>query len=676
MPTQTQPPRLADKLLKWFCAPDLLEEVQGDLHEEFVFQVKHIGVRQARWVYWWEVLGFMKPRYIKRKSTKFPKTYLYSPTMIRNYFKIAFRNLLKHKGYSFINIFGLATGMAVAMIIGLWAWDELSFNKSFKNYEQLGQLYQNRTFNGKVGTYPIMPMPIAKELKTNYPDVKEAVMATISNHIIAFNETKITQRALYAEPAFTKIFSLEMLKGAQNGLDGVNTIMLSKKGAEALFGNEDPIGKIIRVDNKSDLSVTGVFQDFPKNSEFSDIKILMPWAAYLAVDGGARASIDNWGNNNWKCYVQLNPNAVLAQIQSKVKPLLYQKVGTSEKITKPEILLHPISKWHLYDNFTDGINDGGMIQLVWLFGFIGLFVLLLACINFMNLSTARSEKRAKEVGIRKAVGSIRIQLINQFLSESLLVVFMAFLLSILLVAFSLPWFNELSDKQMEMPWLNITFWAISLGFVFITGLLAGSYPALYLSSFNPVRVLKGAFKVGRFAALPRKALVIVQFTVSVTLIVGTIIIYQQIQHVKNRPIGYDNNRLIFLEKNTPELQQLNYDVLRDELLATNVVENMSQSENPITTTGSLSTGITWEGIDPKSSPLFDVKRGTHDDGKTVGFQFVEGRDFSRNFSTDSAGVIVNETAANIIGRKGILGKTITYYNKKKYHIIGVVKDIG
>ena len=251
--------------------------------------------------------------------------------MLRNYLKIAFRNLVKNKVYSFINIGGLAVGMAVAMLIGLWIWDELSFNKSFKNYERIGQLYQNRTFDGKIGTYNVVPMPLGKEFRTNYPDFKEVSMANNGEHIIAFNETKITKRGMYVEPAFTKMFSLEMLNGVQNGLEGGNAIMLSKSLAHALFDDADPIGKTVRIDNKINLAVTGVFQNFSKNSEFAEIEMLASWAAYLSVDNQARASVDYWGNNDWQCYVQLNESASLSQVQAKVKPLFYSKLNDQER---------------------------------------------------------------------------------------------------------------------------------------------------------------------------------------------------------------------------------------------------------------------------------------------------------------------------------------------------------
>ncbi|MFN8353328.1 MAG: permease prefix domain 2-containing transporter [Spirosomataceae bacterium] len=670
-----QPPRWADRLLEWFCAPHLLEEVQGDLHEQFHRQAKLFGEKLARQQYVWSVLSFVRPFALKRKPSLYSSTSIFKQAMIKNYFKIAFRNLLKHKGYSFINIAGLAVGMAVAMLIGLWVWDELSFNKSFKNYDYIGKIYQNRTFDGKVGTYSIVPIPISKELRTNFPEFKDVVLTRDDAHIIAFNDTKITQRGLWAEPSFTAIFSLEILKGVQNGLQDMHSIMLSDKMAQALFKEADPIGKVVRLDNKINLTVTGVFQHFPKNTEFSTIEMIAPWEAYLSVDEMARASVNNWGNNSWNAYLQWHPSADPEKTQAKLKRLMFTKVDKGELQSNPELFVHPMSKWHLYDSFTNGVSDGGRIQIVWLFGLIGLFVLLLACINFMNLSTARSEKRAKEVGIRKAIGSVRAQLVGQFLSESLLVVFMASLLTNLLVALALPWFNTVADKQMQMPWSNLAFWGISFGFILVTGLLSGSYPALYLSSFNPVKTLKGTFKVGRLAALPRKVLVVTQFTISVTLIIGTIIIYQQIQYVKNRPIGYDNNRLIFLEKNTPELQSLNHNVLRNELLATGMVENTCESQNPITANGNLNTGYAWEGLDPKSNILFGVTSVTHDWGKTVGIQLVEGRDFSRELSTDSTAILINEATAALMGKKTVIGSIITNYEQKKYHVIGVVKNI-
>jgi ABC-type antimicrobial peptide transport system permease subunit len=594
--------------------------------------------------------------------------------MIKNYLKIALRNLIKNKVYSFINIMGLAVGMGVAMLIGFWINDELSFDKSFDNYNKLGQAYMYQTFNGHIGAQTAVPHPLAKELREKYPDFKDVVMASWnSEHILGYKDIKFTKSGMHVEPAFTRMFSLKMLKGEQNGLQEVNSVMLNESLAKSLFGNEEPIGKIIKLDAKANMKVTGVFEDFPHNTEMAEVNLLTPWAYYLTDEQWVKNAADQWDNNSFLCYVQLNERTEFEPLSTKIKDLVLNKRNQEGKVSKPVLFIHPMSKWHLYSDFKEGVNIGGRIQFVWLFGAIGIFVLLLACINFMNLSTARSEKRAKEVGIRKAIGSVRAQLINQFLSESLLVVCVAFLLALSLVTVTLPWFNDLASKKMTMLWANPMFWIISLVFVAVTGLLSGSYPALYLSSFEPVKVLKGTFRVGRFASIPRKVLVVVQFTVSVTLIIGTIIVYRQIQYAKDRPIGYDRNSLIQVNMNTPDLYG-KYDVIRNDLLNTGMVDNMAESSSPVTGIWSSNIGFSWEGMDTNAQPLFGTIACTHDFGKTVGFQFIEGRDFSRDFKTDTSAMILNESAAKMVASKGVVGKFITW-NNRKYHVVGIIKDM-
>ncbi len=596
--------------------------------------------------------------------------------MLLNYIKIAFRNLVRNKGYSFINIMGLATGIGVAMLIGLWINDELSFNKSFDNYSKIGQAYMHRTINGQVGTQVPMAHPLGKELRVKYADFKDVAMADWGiTHILAYKDSKFSRLGMHVEPAFTRMFSLKMLKGVQDGLQEINSVMINESSAKSLFGEEDPIGKIIKIDNKSNLKVTGVFEDFAHNSDFARLDILTSWAYYMSQESWVKNSVDRWADNSFQCFVQLNEKADFDKVSAKIRNLVLNNRNKEDRHTKPVLFIHPISKWHLYSEFKDGLNVGGRIQFVWLFSIIGVFVLLLACINFMNLSTARSEKRAKEVGIRKAIGSLRTQLINQFLSESLLVVLLAFIVAVALVNFSLLWFNELASKEMTMLWTNPMFWTISIIFVLLTGVLAGSYPALYLSSFVPVRVLKGTFRVGRFASMPRKVLVVVQFTVSVTLIIGTIIVYRQIQYAKNRPIGYDRSGLIYVDMNTPDLYG-KYDILKNDLLNTGVVENMAESSSPLTGIWADNFGFSWDGMEPNLNPLFGTIACTHDFGKTVGFQLKEGRDFSRDFKTDSSGLILNESAAAMISteKKGLVNKLITW-NGKKYHVVGVIKDM-
>ena len=338
-----------------------------------------------------------------------------------------------------------------------------------------------------------------------------------------------------------------------------------------------------------------------------------------------------------------------------------------------ELVLQPMDNWRLHNEFKNGKVVGGRIQFVWLFGIIGVFVLLLACINFMNLSTARSEKRAKEVGIRKTVGSLRPQLIKQFLTESIVVAFLALVIALGLVLVLIPFFNGLSDKAIHLPGANIYFWIFIMAFTLLTGIVSGSYPAFYLSGFEPIKVLKGTFRVGRFAALPRKVLVVVQFSISIALIIGTIIVYKQIQFAKDRPVGYDRDGLITVYMNTPDLND-HYDALRNDLLATGKVENLAKSSSPSTQVWSNNIGFSWPGKDPNTLPLFGTVASTYDFGKTIHWQIKEGRDFSRDFPTDSSAMILNEAAVKLIGLKNVIGITIKW-DTSKNHVIGVIRDM-
>ncbi|MEA5427172.1 ABC transporter permease [Arcicella lustrica] len=593
--------------------------------------------------------------------------------MLQNYFKIALRTLLRNKAFSAINIVGLSVGMAVAMLIGLWIYDEISFDKYHQKYDRLAQVMQNQTWNGVTGSQTAMPLPLAPELRAKYSgDFKNVVLSSWNfEHILAVGDRKFTKTGNFVEPKFPEMFSFKMLKGSQNGLKDPYSILISESVATALFGNTDPINKIIKVNNKTDVKVTGVYEDLPHNTSLTEVTFVLPWSLYLATENWVKNSQDQWNNNSFQTFAELNPNADFDKVSAKIKFVKFNH--DKQDAAKPTVFLHPMSKWHLYSEFKDGKIAGGRIQFVWLFGIIGVFVLLLACINFMNLSTARSEKRAKEVGVRKAIGSVRSQLITQFLSESLLIVVFAFILTLVLVTLTLPWFNELSDKKMSILWTNPYFWLISISFSLITGLVSGSYPAFYLSSFDPIRVLKGTFRVGRFAAIPRKVLVVIQFTVSVTLIIGTIIVYRQIQHAKNRPIGYSRDGLIAININTPELVG-HYDALRSDLLKTGAVYEMSQSSSPTTAVYSNQIGFNWEGKDPNLQALFGVIAVSHDYAKSVGWQFVEGRDFSRSFSTDTSAMILNEAAAKFIGFKKTAGQNINW-NDKNYRIVGVIKNM-
>jgi putative ABC transport system permease protein len=591
--------------------------------------------------------------------------------MLKNYFKIAWRNLLKNKLYSFINIMGLAFGMAVAMLIGLWLWDELTFNTYHQHYNSVVRVKVTQTFNGNVGTSDAMAVPVAAELRTKYASDFKRVALTgwVDDDILSFGEKNLTSKCMWVQPDFPEIFTLKMLKGSRNALQDPSSVLIAQSLSLAIFGNADPMNKVIKLNNRDNIKVAGVYEDLPQNTDFKNLKLLKSWVMYEQTNSWVKGAAQAWGNHSFQIFAQLNDGADAAKVSSKVKDI--SKVHFKE--ANDEIILHPMAQWHLYNEFTNGKITGGRIQFVWLFGIIGVFVLLLACINFMNLSTARSEKRAKEVGIRKSIGSLRPQIIAQFLSESLVMAFLAFTLSVVLVVLFLPYFNTLSSKQIALPWGNPVFWLLTLVFTAITGLIAGSYPALYLSGFNPVSVLKGTFKAGQFAALPRKVLVVIQFTVSVTLIIGTVVVYKQVQFAKNRPVGYNREGLISIEINTPELEK-GFDALHSDLLNTGVVENMAESSSTATSVNSNQIGFEWKGKDPTTTPLFGTIRVTHDYGKTVGWQLLQGRDFSKDFASDSSGIILNEAAAKMMNLKKPVGERIMF-NDRPYTVISVVKNM-
>ncbi|SKB79609.1 ABC transporter permease [Dyadobacter psychrophilus] len=676
---KTSPPHWATKLLARFADPNTSEEVQGDLLEMYQHWVVSVGERDAKFRYIRNVIKLMRPFARNKKAQEYSKTNSTSPAMIRNYLKIAIRNLTKNKGYSAINIGGLATGMAVAMMIGLWIYDEFSFNKYHQNYNRIAKVMQTVEVEGTTYHGEYMPAPLGNELRTVFADdFKYVVMSSFSgDHIVAHGDKKFTKKGIYMSPEAPEMFSLKMLRGTRAGLHDPYSIMLSEGVATVLFGTENPIGKIVKLNNSMNLKVTGVYENLPYNTEFRDMTFIAPWDLYVSTQDWVKTALDNaeWDNNSWQILAQINPKSDFESISRKIRDI---KLKHSPKTAylKPAVYLQPMAKWHLYTGWDSSGNLNARIQYVWLFGIIGIFVLLLAAINFMNLSTARSEKRAKEVGIRKAIGSMRGQLVGQFLSESLLVVACAFLLSILLVVALLPSFNSLADKQIAFIWDNPMFWLAGILFCLITGIISGSYPALYLSSFQPVKVLKGTFSLGRYSAVPRKVLVVLQFTVSVTLIIGTIIVYRQIQHAKNRPIGFDRNGLITVNINTPELYN-QYNVLRSSLHETGAIVEMSTSSAAPTQSNSNNGGFEWEGKDPNFKENFTTIGVTHDYGKTVGWQFIDGRDFSRTFSTDSSGMVLNEACLKYMSFKkpsDIIGKTVKW-NGKPFTVVGVIKDM-
>ena len=595
--------------------------------------------------------------------------------MLRNYFITAWRNLIKNKAHSAINIIGLSVGMSVAMAIGLWVWDEWSFEKNNLGYDRIAQVIQHNTINGDIGTWTSMPLPLGEELRRNYgSDFKYILMSSwTETHFLTVGDKKITRDGNFFEPKAPEMLDLHMLKGTRDGLKETYSILISSSMAQALFGDSDPMNKMIRMDDKLNVKVTGVYADLPRNTQFFNMAFVSPWQLKIVKDNFSKERMENWGSNSFQIFVQIADNADMEAVSRKIKDTKLRKVEKEDRRYNPQLFLQPMSKWHLYGEFKNGKNVGGRIQYVWLFGIIGVFVLILACINFMNLSTARSQKRAREVGIRKAVGSLRAQLIKQFYMESIMVAFLAFLISIILVSIMLPAFNVVADKDMKILWTRPLFWVCCIGFTAITGLIAGSYPALYLSSFQPVKVLKGSFQAGRFAAIPRKLLVILQFSVSVILIIGTLVVFRQIQFAKDRPVGYSRDGLVMAPLLTPEIHN-HFEAIRNDLLQSGAIVEMTESSGPTTAVWNTNGGFKWKGKDAGLAVDFPNTGVTYGYGKTVGWQFVEGRDFSKSFASDTAAFVINETAAKFIGLKNILGETLSW-DDHPYKIIGIIKDM-
>ncbi|SEJ37977.1 ABC-type antimicrobial peptide transport system, permease component [Dyadobacter koreensis] len=603
--------------------------------------------------------------------------------MLRNYFKIAWRSLAANKTCSVINIGGLAVGMMVAILIGLWIYDEFSYNKYHENYRRIARIMQQQTLDGEINTGNNVPAPLLKILETNFEEDFDRVVITswLQRHVLTYGGSSFTKPGNFMSAGAAEMLSLKILNGSTSGLKDPATILLSESVAKAFFKDSDPIDKMMKLNKDLIVRVVGVYEDIPYNSEFRELAFIVPFDLFVSSTPWVKDAVENgeWESSSFQILVQVSKNSNLKSVSEKIKNTILKRTTHGELKFKPQILLHPMSQWHLYSEWSNGSNIGGRIQFVWLFGIIGLFVLLLACINFMNLSTARSQKRAKEVGIRKAIGSVRLQLVVQFFSESFLVVFFAFFFSLVLAWLAMPIFNEIADKQMLIPWGDPNFLMSGIMFTILTGLIAGSYPAFYLSSFQPIKALKGKWSpLGLHATLPRKILVVLQFTVSISLIIGTVVVYRQILHAKDRPIGYNRKGLVTMLANTQEIHR-HFDAMRDDLLKTGSVISVAESVAPPTEVFSANVGFNWKGKDPSLNSEFATVGISHDFGKTVGWQFVAGRDFARNFSTDSAGFVVNEAAVKFMGLGNrdvvdAIGETVTW-DGRQFKIIGVIKDM-
>lgn len=589
--------------------------------------------------------------------------------MFKNYLIITVRNLFKNGFYSFINIAGLAIGITCSILILLWVAEETSFDKFHPKADRLYQVWVNAAFNGKINSWTSVPLPTYEAMKTADSNIKRAVVTDWGGeHLVTVGENRLMKKAYWASEEFLQMFEFPLVSGdASQVMADPRSIVISQSMAKALFADEDPINKIIRVDNEYDLKVTGILKDVPSNSSF-EFDFLMPWKFREQENGWVRENMTNWGNYSFQVFVELNDPTKHLAVQDHIKNVL-QEHGETEN--KPEYFLYPLLRWRLHGSFENGIETGGMNDYVQMFSIIAIFIIVIACINFMNLATARSERRAREVGVRKSVGSRRYELIMQFIGESLFISFIAFAIAILMAQLLLPFYNDLVQKKLFIDYTSSQFWIFTLAMIFITGVISGSYPAFYLSSFQPAKVLKGKPTIGKGASTPRKVLVTLQFGFSILLIIGTLVIYQQIQLVKGRELGYDQENLMAVNY-TNEIEK-NYRPIKLELLASGVVEAVTKSNSSITDINS-NNFLGWPGKPDDLRVIFTTIATEYDYTKTMGIKLLEGRDFSEDFKSDTSSILINKAALNLMNLTDPIGTELDLWGGKR-KLIGVVDDV-
>ncbi len=600
--------------------------------------------------------------------------------MFTNHLKIAFRRLLKHKSFSFLNIAGLAVGVACAALILLWAYDEITYDGFHEKGDRIFQVMSNQTFDGKTFTFASLPGIFAGAAKAEIPEIaKSARLSWETSYAFSLGEKSSFEQGYLADSSFLDIMSFPLVEGdPKTALLENKTLLITERMAEKFFGKEPAVGKLLKVNNRDEFKVAGVMKNPPANSTLK-----FEWLASFRIFEKENDWWNTWNTNGVQTFVLLNSATDSAVVNRKIHGFVKAKSPTAS--AKP--LLFALNDWHLRSEFKEGRQTGrGRILLVKLFSLIAAFILLIACFNYMNLTTARSENRRREVGVRKVVGAGRGSLAGQFMGEALLTSLLACVLAFAMLKLAIPFFNTLVDKQLAFNLTNPLHLGGLLGVAVLSGLLAGIYPSLYLTSFRPIAVLKasvgssakaggGIFATFMEAGSIRKGLVVAQFVVSVFLIFCTIVVYKQIGHVKSRNLGYDKEGLIFMPTN--EQFNTNYPIIKQELLASGLVEQVAKSSDQVLNMGSNTSGYEWDGKDPSVDKLITVTSGSPEYIKTLGMKLTAGRDFHENPALDSTSVIINETLANIILRDGkkeeVVGELLRR-GDEKLQIVGVLED--
>jgi ABC-type antimicrobial peptide transport system permease subunit len=588
--------------------------------------------------------------------------------MIKNYFKIAWRNLFKNGLYSFINIGGLAVGMAVSFMLLLYVYNEFSFDKFNTNAGRLYTLMRNQPTNGGINTDINTPQRLAPAMLKDYPEIEQTARTNWAYpYLVNYNNKALKMTTMAADPSLLNMFSFDFIYGnKQTALADPSSVLLTKSTANAIFGNVNPIGRVIKVNNKALLKVSAVIKDNPANSSLS-FGALIPWSGFEQRSSWVKTS--GWGNYSFVTYVMLRPGASVAAVNAKIKGI----IGRYDPINKDNtVFLYDFTRMHLYSNFKNGVSIGGAIDYVRLFLFMAIGILLIACINFMNLSTARSGRRAREVGVRKAIGANRFALIQQFMGESLMMALLSFVLAVILMLIFLPYFNTLINIQLSLPYTRPIAWFIALGVTIVTGLIAGSYPAIFLSSFKPVKVLKGQFISTTATVKPRQVLVVMQFTFAVCLILSSIFIYKQINYIKDRPIGYDRSGLVEFAPEGNMFTQ--FEAFRQDAINAGAITDGALTSGTITANQSSTWGVTWQGQLPGEDKIpIDQLVVTWHFTSTYGLKLLEGRDFDIGRPADSSAVILNQAAVKLMGFKDPIGQKIKWQDSPRT-VVGVVDN--
>lgn len=591
--------------------------------------------------------------------------------MLKNYFITTLRYLIRQKTFTIINIVGLAMGMALAILIYIWVQHELSYDEFNSKSERIHRLIQTQHYASGPLTTPCMPGPIAKDIRDEIPEIENTFMYYALSMTVNYADKVFTEDVQLADPQLFEMFDFEFIEGSGNHVfDELKSIVITDKMATKLFEDEDPMGKIITLNNDIEFKVTGIIKETPKNSSFR-FDICFPFENIEEMG----FTIDRYGWNSYYVYVELGENINYVDVNQKIEKFLEDK-GRERSIAEGEesyesdidLFLFPLEKIHLHSYR----ESKGAIQFIYIFSAIAIFIILIACINFMNLATARSAKRAKEISIRKSVGADRPNLIWQFLGESLIISFCSMILAIVLVIILIPYFNILVEKELAFNYADTSLWALLIGITVLVGILAGSYPAFYLSAFNPVKAMRNGINKGKGNFYFRRILVVFQFVLSVGLIISTLVVKRQLDYLYNNKLGMDLNdvSLFTLRGNTHD----KYKVLKTDLLNNPNVESVSRAGSIPFYIGSNSGGIEWEGKDTEDDIIVGFTYADEGYIETMGMRMADGRFFSTDIQSDTSAVVINETAAKAFGLETAVGKWLSWGDENRYHIIGVVAD--